>query len=226
MRNRAFTLIELLVVIAIIALLASLALPAFRGAQERARGTQDLNNLRSLGVGFTAYLGDHDDTIMTTTSLATSGSGTSWATLLGPTGSAKYIGDWHSFISPFDTRPYSETTPVVSYGMNAVLEALTSGSTTTTSFNHPSELLLVGPSPVPGGTYSNLSFTGMASNNTTVGNPAGGATISGVMNSGAFVNVLFQDAHVATMKATDFDSTSFNPSATGGLSQFWQPFAQ
>jgi prepilin-type N-terminal cleavage/methylation domain-containing protein/prepilin-type processing-associated H-X9-DG protein len=216
-RNRAFTLIELLVVIAIIAILTSIALPAFRGVQERAHALQESNNLRQLGIGFNAYLGDHDDTIMTTVSLGIT-SGTSWAMQIGPNGPAHYVPDWHAFVSPFDKRAYADQN--VSFGMNTNIAALTTGSNTTTSFNHPSELMLLAPNPT--GTYPNISFTGVASNNTTVA-PGG---VPGDTSSGTQLNALFQDGHVATIKTTDFNNSNYNPSSNGGQSQFWQPGAQ
>ena len=219
MRNKAFTLIELLVVISIIAILTAIALPAFRGVQERAHGLQDANNLKQLGIGFVAYPNDHDDTIMTTASLAAT-SGTSWAMLIGPAGTANYVSDWHVFQSPFDKRPFANQN--VSYGMNTNIAALTTGSNTTTTFNHPSELMLLGPDDT--GAYPNISFSAVATTNTTVAP----GSIAGYMNNGTNLNVLFQDGHGATMKASDFNNSSYNVntgSGGNGQSQFWQPGA-
>jgi prepilin-type N-terminal cleavage/methylation domain-containing protein len=60
-----FTLIELLVVIATIAVLASLLLPALSHAKEKARVTICRNNLHQLGLGFSMYLNDNNDTFPT-----------------------------------------------------------------------------------------------------------------------------------------------------------------
>ncbi len=56
---RAFTLVELLVVIGIIALLVSILLPTLNAANEAARTTACLSNLRQIGQAFAAYAADN-----------------------------------------------------------------------------------------------------------------------------------------------------------------------
>jgi len=60
-RVQAFTLIELLVVIAIMAILASLLIPALKGAREKSKGAFCLNNMRQLGLAIHLYAGEHED---------------------------------------------------------------------------------------------------------------------------------------------------------------------
>ena len=58
-----FTLIELLVVIAIIAILAAILFPVFASAREKARQTTCASNLKQMGLAFTQYAQDYDETL-------------------------------------------------------------------------------------------------------------------------------------------------------------------
>ena len=60
--SAAFTVVELLVVIAIFGVLSSLLLPEVAKFQDRARSVVCTSNLRQVGIGVLAYVGDNDNT--------------------------------------------------------------------------------------------------------------------------------------------------------------------
>ena len=65
--SAAFTLIELLVVITIIAILASIALPAFTSVQQKGKQTKALSNAKQIALALRLYASDHDGTYPSTT---------------------------------------------------------------------------------------------------------------------------------------------------------------
>ncbi len=199
MRKSAFTLIELLVVIAIIAILASIALPVFNSAVEKARASTDAANLKNLGVGINAYLNDNEDAMFPTDG------NPAWPTLL----QKKYVTDWKVFRSPFDRetsqRPKKDQAPgvPVSYGINSNLF-----NSHASKFAAPSELVMAAPSP-NGGSGSDLTFNGTSETNVTLMPPAGGAANKrGTHSKGNMINVLFADTHVSNMTWADYSTSN------------------
>jgi prepilin-type N-terminal cleavage/methylation domain-containing protein/prepilin-type processing-associated H-X9-DG protein len=216
MKKGAFPLIELLVVIAIIAILVSIALPVYQTVQEKAHAVKDANNLRQIGIGMVAYLGDNSDTMFSTAS--TTGSN-SWAAQLGPGSAANYVSDWHAFWSPFDTRPFTTSPPQnVSYGINNMI--LTSSNSNSTSFRYPSSLCLAASNATANG--NNLIFAGTVASNTVV-QPG---SVAGTIGNQQLLNVVYLDGHVGTMKKSDFNNQNYNADPNGGASEFWDPTAQ
>lgn len=57
--RRGFTLIELLVVVVIIGILASVAMPSFVGAQDRARNAKAVSSLNVIRIGLESYAAEN-----------------------------------------------------------------------------------------------------------------------------------------------------------------------
>jgi prepilin-type N-terminal cleavage/methylation domain-containing protein len=203
MKKSAFTLIELLVVISIIAILASLAIPAYTKVMEKGRAVSDASNLRQIGLGVAGYTNDNNDTYFV------SGSGTAWPLLLNGTSGTRYVPVWKVFQSPFDKRPGSETgvsnpSSPVSYDVNKNLIGTSTGDVAA-----PSSCILMSVSMSKPASQT-FSLTAASSNAfgqlDMTSNKGTGKTV-GVFNNGIYLNVLFTDSHVAQMRASDFGSS-------------------
>ncbi|MDR3706676.1 MAG: DUF1559 domain-containing protein [Capsulimonadaceae bacterium] len=109
-KGDAFTLIELLVVIAIIAILAAILFPVFATAREKARQSACLSNVKQIGLAYTQYEEDYDETVPCGQS--TFGSGRGWAKQIYP-----YVKSFAVFLCPDDTGQGD----VVSYAVNSNL---------------------------------------------------------------------------------------------------------
>lgn len=201
-RARAFTLIELLVVVTIIAILAGLALPVFNSVMERARITQDLSNLRQIGLGTQMYLNDHDQVLF-----SSDAGQPPWMGQLHP----KYLPTWKIFQSPFDKRSALEDDAAapISYGLNGDLPDILGRSTD--KIEKPSVFILFAPAQDAGTT---VAFSGKAGTSVRVTNT--GAS-GGVQSSRKRINALFADLHSDSLDWTTFSRdtvTTTDPDAS------------
>lgn len=206
MKKSGFTLIELLVVITIIAILAGIALPVFQKAQEKARATQDANNLKQIGVGMIGYLGDNNDYMPASGDAFVAlndrlgGVNNSSATPATITAISK------TYLSPFDNRSISSNP--ISYAFNSNLFDKDMGSATSLS-----SLVAAAGAPDQDG-KSTLTFSGTAS---TTKKWLGGSLIpvvgspGGTHSSRRQINVVFADAHIESLAWAKFADTTTDP---------------
>ena len=213
MKKSAFTLIELLVVISIIAILASLAIPAYTKVMEKGKAVQDANNLRQFGLGIAGYTNDNNDSYFPK-------SGTGWPMLLNGTSGTVYVPAWKVFQSPFDNRPSSNNGVTsqpyspVSYDINKYLMGAS-----TSDVSSPSNCIVMSVNMANGTFVTNDASTAASS----LGNLSKSSNLdssnqpAGAFNGGIYLNVLFADSHVAAMRATLFCSgTGIQGVATSG----------
>ncbi len=103
MKQKFFTLIELLVVIAIIAILAGMLLPALNSARDRARSARCINNLKTMGSGFSQYAMDYNDFIALPITSAASIDQDIW----GGSGAFNHR-TWAAYIAPYFVGGYTD----------------------------------------------------------------------------------------------------------------------
>jgi type II secretory pathway pseudopilin PulG len=206
------------------ATLAALLFPAIGGMQERGKATQDLNNLRQIGLATQMYLNDNDAAFFSPADV--------WMQDLVP----KYLGSWRIFKSPFDNRVLSETpaTAPVSYGFSADIKATPQGNATASSLAadqiaNPAVCILLAPAQDKS---SVTKFTGLGAAAVTVDRAGGGsqgAAQGGTHSSRKRINACMADLHVETMSwgtvgVSGYVNDQHTPSDQSG-NQRWDPTA-
>ncbi len=207
--QRGFTLIEMLVVIAIIATLIALIFPSLSGMLERGKITQDLNNLRQLGLGTQMYLNDNDGAFFLPTA--------NWMQSLHP----KYLPSWKIFQSPFDKRAPSEddSNAPVSYGLNVNAHGTTpTDILLADKIGNPSVFILFAPAVADA---NDISFNGKAGAPVTVDKPAG-TPLRGTHNKRQRINACFGDLHIENVGWTTF-TNSLPAASDPNQTQRWNP---
>ena len=210
-----FTLIELLVVIAIIAVLASIALPVYTGIQEKARVTQDLSNLRQIGLATQMYLNDNDNVLFDPNANAT------WMGQLHP----KYLAAWKIFQSPFDLRTASEqdASAPISYGLNGNTKGAANPNSvaglSADKIQSVSAFILFAPAQATGNT---VTFSGTSAANVTVYKNL--TASGGTHTRRARINACFADIHVENLAWTHFINDSATDTNDPDAKYRWDPY--
>ena len=106
-RADGFTLMELMVVLALVAILASLAYPAYERVIQSGRATGCVSNLRQLSVGLGAYLADNNNTMPT---LNTARASTSVNVPVIDNTLSRYITTPSVFACPADVNGFAQST--------------------------------------------------------------------------------------------------------------------
>jgi prepilin-type N-terminal cleavage/methylation domain-containing protein len=203
---RGFTLIEMLVVVAIIATLVAFISVAAQSALEKGRVTQDLNNLRQIGVATQMYLNDNDGAFFLPSE--------DWMKKLHPDSGAQYLPSWKVFQSPFDKRSSSEdnSTAPVSYGFDINAHGTNNTDPLLSErISNASAFILFAPAQ---NSNPAAPFTGTAATvGLTVSKDSAGPN-GGTHNGGSRIDACMADLHVENMTWSDFHSDSADPGAT------------
>lgn len=195
---RGFTLIELLVVVGVIALLIALAFPVFGTIQERARITQDMNNLRQIGLGTQMYLNDNDGVLFPAAT---------WPSLLN---TDKYLPSSKVFQSPFDSPP--KRSDPLSYGLNAKLAGLSVDKIVNATIS----IVFAAAPDAAKDANTPVTFSGTLGTGLTVSQPPP-TPFSGTHSKRRRIDVCLADWHVENMSWEDFSAST--------PAQRWDPTA-
>lgn len=218
-RRTGFTLIELLVVIAIIAILASILLPVFATARERARASSCTNNLKQIGTAAKMYLQDYDEKWPFQpsdgrTMLGTGGDAQNYVDELNPLIKAPQV-----WICPDANRGNADPKPPnVAYHMNG--NVITGTGLNTSAIQTEANLVLLRDSG-SGATYNMAYLRAYPGGCDDAWNQAP----SGPHNGSGTYNVLFCDGHAKnTTPSFALKNYAQFPSDTGEVIGSGRPY--